>query len=384
MGYSEEFLLAIISEYFENTHETFLFGRGDDCALIQVPAAHDSRNTKSPENIKSQHSTQNLLAITTDIFAEKSHFRHRYFTASQVGHKSLAVNISDLASNGAKPTAFSLALSLTGKEEESWLRDFFSGMAKLAKAHNMALSGGDLTKTDSMNIVITAWGDYSHGGKPLLRQRSFDGEKLQIGDIIFVIGHIGLARTGLFGLEASQGSGKEFQTKYPCACAKHLEPEPLVKQGLALSMLAKKRRICLMDVSDGLARDLPRLIGAGLGADIHINRQNLHPEVLIWTEKQGISFIEHAYEGGEDYALLGACAPELWDQIQENLALCENTMGGASLDDMPTGMHANTLEKFLASSHIKTPIWKLGNITKKDIFLNEKKVTNCGFDHFAE
>lgn len=174
----EDGILDLIAKYFPNRHPHMLSGRGDDCALMAVPQAAALGNSA-------------LFAVTSDIFAENAHFRTSYFTASDIGHKALAVNISDLASNGAKPCAFSFNLTLTERQDHAWLEECFQSMADLANRYDMVLCGGDLTKVPltrtkektqegldpltlgGLNIGITAWGTYEHGGVPLMRHRAY-------------------------------------------------------------------------------------------------------------------------------------------------------------------------------------------------------------------
>lgn len=223
----EDGILDLIAKYFPNRHPHMLLGRGDDCALMTVPQAAALGNSA-------------LFAVTSDIFAENAHFRTSYFTASDIGHKALAVNISDLASNGAKPCAFSFNLTLTERQDHAWLEECFQSVADLANQYDMVLCGGDLTKVPltrtkektqegldpltlgGLNIGITAWGTYEHGGVPLMRHRAYAknlaaeknagrsvqadrpvqaGACMREGDILFRIGEIGLARLGLFCLK---------------------------------------------------------------------------------------------------------------------------------------------------------------------------------------
>ena len=122
---SEDDILAIVSRYFPIGHPSLLLDRGDDCAVLRGGGP---------------------LAVTTDIFAEDAHFRRRYFSAFDVGWKALAVNISDVGSSGAKPSGFSIGLTLTGKEDTLWLEGFCEGMKALTDRFGLAISGGDLRK----------------------------------------------------------------------------------------------------------------------------------------------------------------------------------------------------------------------------------------------
>ncbi len=302
---SESHFLQLVDKHFPLKHASLALGRGDDCAILR---------------------TQGNICFSTDLFLEDIHFRRSYFSAFDVGHKALAVNISDIAAMGARPQGFSLGLGLTNNVDEGWLNDFFEGMSALAKKHDMVLVGGDVAKSQHMHICISVWGDVSNS--PLKAKQ--EGQRKFLtrggampGDIIFLVGALGLARAGLHALEAQ---GVNACKQWPVACAAHLRPEPLVNAGLIISRFGLQARPpVLMDVSDGLARDLPRLLGMNeptqglLGARIILPVSMLHEEVINYNEKQGLCPITQAWLGGEDYALLGACVPALFPILRAAL-----------------------------------------------------------------
>ncbi len=309
--FSESSILTLLSKYFPNQHNSLLLGRGDDCAVLRE---------------------QNALCISTDIFLEDIHFRTSYFTPQEVGHKALAVNISDLAAMGVRPLGFSLGLAIPAHIELTWLEAFFSGMASLAKTHNMVLSGGDISRSEKIFISITAWGEgitlkqLNHSATPENTQsppNSPNTESTGIyltrggampGDALFLVGNVGLARIGLEELEKN---GREALKHWPQACATHLLPQPMVDAGLILARSSSHnmRPPVLMDLSDGLARDIPRLLGIDkqnmLGAKLIFPKALLHEEVLRHAKLHGRDATKEAWLGGEDYALLGACVPKL-------------------------------------------------------------------------
>ncbi len=379
MASGEDRILKIINKYFPNLHKNFVFGRGDDCALLNIPLA---------KGVKNASDKSHLQAISSDIFTQNTHFRSSYFTPAQIGHKALAVNISDLASSGARPSAFVLNLTLTDEEDENWLEEFFCSMSKLSQQYNMGLCGGDLAKApvvkgldpkekSGLNISITVLGDYSHGGLPLFRHKhcthiAFDqnmenSENIaREHDVIFVIGEIGLARVGLFALEQCENKQdiQRVLKKYPKSCHAHLSPKPLVAEGLFLSKFALNTPIFLMDISDGLMRDIPRLLkrqgileknNYSLGADLFLNIKNLDDEIMEFCSLKGQDPIDFAYQGGEDYALLGICAKESFELLE----------------------HSFSKENF-------AKLWKIGEVLGKDLLLNQQIVEEKGFDHFCQ
>lgn len=285
---SEDEILACIDRHFPRTHPRLLLGRGDDCC-VQAPCGP--------------------LCVSTDLFMEDVHFRRSYFTPEDIGWKALAVNLSDLAACGARPVAFSVGLALPQDADPVLADGLFRGMADLARPFDIALSGGDLSRADKLHLCLTVFGEAPAGG-------ALTRGACRPGDLLFVIGPLGPARVGLARLEAE---GRTALQDFPAACKAHLRPLPRVAEGLLLAELSsaapEKRRISLLDVSDGPARDLPRLLGTPeLGADLTL--PSPHEEVLrhAAATAQGRSVADTAREimllGGEDYALLGACAPD--------------------------------------------------------------------------
>ena len=271
---SEDHILARIASHFPNEGPDVLLGRGDDCAVLGVSGP---------------------LCVSTDLFMEDVHFRRSYFTPEDIGWKALAVNLSDLAADGARPMGFTVGLSLPPDADMALVDGLCAGMAELA----------------------------AQASVPLV-------------DVIFLIGRTGLARAGLLLLEER---GRAALNEWPIPCEAHLRPAPRLKEGMRLSRLAADwgrgkgdptcGRLGLMDLSDGLARDLPRLVGPGMGADIDMPMP--HTEILRFmrsrNEAEPVAAAKrHAFLGGEDYALIGTCSPEL--AVHVMVANAETTMLG--------------------------------------------------------
>ncbi len=293
---SEDSILECISRHFENSHPRLMLGRGDDCAIFKSGSS---------------------LCVSSDLFLEEAHFRRSYFTPWEIGYKSLAVNVSDIAGCGAKPVAFTLCLGLPDWVDMPWLEEFFAGMSSLAGRQRMVLAGGDLSRSASLHVSITIFGENLDNCGFLIRGGSMPG------DCIFMAGQIGLARIGLAELEKH---GRSALERWPAACAAHLKPEPQVGAGLMLARAGfNSRPPALMDISDGIARDLPRLLGQNgelgshsttLGAELEIPLNLLHAEVIAHAHAHGLDPVQEAVAGGEDYALLGSCAPDLLAPLQ--------------------------------------------------------------------
>ncbi|GAB6059986.1 thiamine-phosphate kinase [Desulfonatronum parangueonense] len=297
---SEDAFLALINRCFPR-QEGLLLGRGDDCAVFFCT---DS------------------LCVSSDLFLQDVHFRGEYFSAGDFGYKALAVNISDIAAMGARPTAFVLNLMIPGGVDDAYWSEFFQGMAELAEEHDLVLAGGDLSRASCLGAAITIWGERVSGGRYLQRAQALPG------DVLFIVGDVGLARLGLTQLEGSldqsgkgQAQHNEFgkenprsQALYPQAIQAHLRPAMHVAEACTLGAMRSIRG--LMDVSDGLARDLPRFLGPRLGCRIILTEHDLHPELRGFAVDKEIDAMEWALLGGEDYALLGAVAADDWKALQ--------------------------------------------------------------------
>ncbi len=223
----------LIQRYFHRPTAHAALGIGDDCALLQ-PA----------EGMQ--------LAISSDMLVEGRHFVSTVDPA-RLGHKALAVNLSDLAACGARPLAFTLALSLP-QADEAWLSGFARGLLALADLHGCELVGGDTTR-GPLNICITVFGEVPRG-QALLRSGA------RPGDDLWVSGTLGDAR---LALEAFRGTVSLPAEAFAAARLRLETPTPRVALGLALRGIASSA----IDISDGLLGDLGHILDAsGVGADL--------------------------------------------------------------------------------------------------------------------
>lgn len=322
---SEDAVLACLARYFPATCPALLLGRGDDCAVLRPGGP---------------------LCVSTDLFLEDTHFRRSYFTPEEIGHKALAVNISDLAACGAEPLAFTLGIGLPADMHMPWLERMFQGMAASAAHFHMGLAGGDLSRADKLHLSLTVWGEAlpsGANGTGGISWLSRQGAKP--GNTLFLAGEAGLARVGLHMLESA---GRKALVRWPAACAAHLRPTPKIAEGRTLARFAGCG-VALMDISDGLARDLPRLL-QGFGADIALPESLLHEEITRYARLHDTDPAWEAFLGGEDYALLGSAPPERFRELQAALP----------------------------------QLREIGRVTEKTLCLNGKKVTESGFDHFSD
>ncbi|TVM33709.1 thiamine-phosphate kinase [Oceanidesulfovibrio marinus] len=321
---TEDDFFHYLDTFFDREHPSLELGRGDDCAVLNLPG-------KS--------------CFTTDLFLEDVHFRTRYFTPGEIGHKGLAVNLSDLAGMGVKPTGFLLNLIVPGDDrlDAAFWDEFFAAMAKLANDAGAVLAGGDLSAGPNLGMAITAWGVPEQGSAILTRG------PVSPGDIIFTVGGYGLARTGLMRMEAE---GRDAEADFPAAVAAHCTPQPKLAAGLVLGRIAGESGgvTGLMDLSDGIARDLPRLLGFEHGAALDIPSGSLHEEIRRHAQETGEDPVEFAVVGGEDYALLGAASPSTIARLEQEVE----------------GLR---------------PIGEV--VPDKGLTVNGKHFTRTGFDHFG-
>jgi thiamine-monophosphate kinase len=242
------------------------------------------------------------MAISTDMLVQGRHF-FPDVDPRTLGHKALAVNLSDLAACGAEPMGFTLALALP-QIDEGWLAAFAQGLFTLADSHDCELIGGDTTR-GPLNICITVFGSVpAPGGQSQALLRS----GAQPGDELYVSGHLGDAR---LALQAMQG-----QLSLPPALLKATrqrleEPSPRIALGMALRGLAS----AAMDLSDGLVGDLGHLlqasqVGATLNTEAVLDRMaaRTHDDWAIAgvSHKQALQCV---LSGGDDYELLFTAPP---------------------------------------------------------------------------
>ncbi len=276
----------LIARYFKRPSLRAALGVGDDCALLQ-PAP----------------GTQ--MAISSDMLVQGRHF-FPDVDPQTLGHKALAVNLSDLAACGAKPLAFTLALALP-QVDEAWLAAFSKGLFALADAHGCELIGGDTTQ-GPLNICITVFGEVPVvNGRTQALLRSGAKES----DDIYVSGTLGDAR---LALEVLYGRLSVPPEVFNPARARLETPSPRVALGMALRGVAS----AAIDVSDGLLGDLGHILTAsqaGAVIDTSITTKLLASRAY-WIRAEGLFGIKNnqktglqtclAYvlAGGDDYELL--------------------------------------------------------------------------------
>ncbi len=244
----------LIREFFSHSaadRDDVVLGVGDDCALLQPPVGME-------------------LAVTSDTLVEGVHFAAGA-DPDALGHKSLAVNLSDLAAMGAEPAWVSLALTLPSSNSD-WLQAFSRGFLSLAKEHGVALIGGDTT-SGPLSISVTAHG-FVRPGAALRRSGA------SAGDQIYVTGTLGdaalalLARQGGYTVESGVAQLEQRLDR----------PQPRLAVGLALGQIAT----AAIDISDGLLSDLGHICASsGVGARVLLDRIPISAQVRGYLQQGG-------------------------------------------------------------------------------------------------
>jgi len=250
-------------------------GIGDDAAVV------------SPEK-------NSLDVLTTDCLIEGVHFDRAFASAADIGHKALAVNLSDLAAMGATPRVALLSLALPGAWPASDLDGLLDGLLALAAETRIALVGGNIARSPGPLVVdLTATGTV----KP---RRILTRSGARPGDELYVSGAIGASVAGLASLRAGTTVGRAASCE-----ARHLRPQPRLRLGVLLGR-TRTARACI-DLSDGLADGIRQLAHAsGVGAIVDASAIPIDRDARAWFDQHGQSPIDAALRGGEDYELLFA------------------------------------------------------------------------------
>jgi thiamine-monophosphate kinase len=268
----EHALLARLLARLPRRSASVLVGPGDDAAVL-APV----RNER--------------LVVTTDAVVEGVHFSRAFSSPADIGHKALAVNLSDLAAMAATPRWALLSLVLPGSWPVADVEDLVDGLSALAGRYGVSVVGGNIARTDGPLVVdVTAGGDVGS-------RRWLTRSGACAGDDIWVSGTIGGAAAGFEML-------RDGQTEGSCV-ARHRRPEPRVRLGVAMGRARAAR--AAMDLSDGLA-DALRQVAAASGCGVRVDGRVLPIETTAadWWNRRGVDPVSAALAGGEEYELLFA------------------------------------------------------------------------------
>ncbi|MCK5680705.1 thiamine-phosphate kinase [bacterium] len=251
----------------------------------------------------------NGVLTTTDMLVAGVHFDLAYTSAADLGHKALAVNLSDLAAMGSKPACAYLGLALPAHLKKAWLDEFIGAFLLLAKAHDLQLAGGDTVAAKELVISVTLNG-LAPESEPLLRSGA------ALDDDIYVSGTIGDSFLGLQLLQKRLKSPTGNLTEVSFLQERHLRPVPRVELGEQLA--ASGVVSAMLDISDGVIADLGHLLTAsgGLGAELDCQKIPLSEAGCQFVEAGLVSF-SSLLAGGEDYELLFTAPQKAHDEIAE-------------------------------------------------------------------
>lgn len=247
------------------------------------------------------------LVITTDVLLQGVHFRLEWIEEWQsLGHKALAVNLSDIAAMGATPKLAVVGIGVQGSQRDREIADLFRGMQALARRSGVVLAGGDVTSSASgLVLSVTVVGEHSARGRPLMTRA-----EARPGDLIGVTGPLGMAAAGLRVLHwqhlTMDGS--------PAMRQAYHWPQPRLREGQILRRAGVR---AAMDLSDGLLGDLPKICEAShVSAIIDASRLPI-PNAIRWSFPD---WFDLALRGGDDYELLFAAPRPVFERAAEALA----------------------------------------------------------------
>ncbi|CUI17111.1 Thiamine-monophosphate kinase [Candidatus Protochlamydia naegleriophila] len=321
-------LIQRFSPFFTQNLPLGVEGIGDDCAII-------------PQN--GQHS----FLITTDLLIESIHFLTTTTSPEDLGYKSLAVSLSDIAGMGGKPLYAFLSIALPSTMEVDWVDRFFQGFRQLAESENVLLLGGDTTRSEeiAINVLVIGSAQTDH-----IKRRSQAKE----GDIICSTGYLGDSGAGLKILLENLPHNPITEA----LIHQHVHPRPHLSEG---EWLASQVGVhAMMDISDGLDSDIQHIMERShCGAKLYLDKLPLSPSLKTCAKQYGWFAEEMAATAGEDYCLLATVNPNAYAALN---------LGYQQLFDRP--------------------LFKVGEITTGSTLSYLKdgqpfQLSKTGFDHFS-
>jgi len=318
-------LLGRIREILGYHSQEILIGIGDDAAVIQPR-------------------TQPVV-LSTDAMVEGIHFRKSWTSASDLAYKAMASNLSDLAAKCAEPAYSLITLGLPGATPISWVEEFYNALVGMKDEWGIEVVGGDTVRSETLVVSITVWG-YQTTSSPVSQRTA------RPGDRILVTGTLGDAAAGLELLEggvvpAVQDSDRHF------LIYRFLKPTPRVREAMAIARTALPT--AMTDISDGAARDVPKLCEASrVGAVLYGDRFPCSAALREFAAGRAAAY---AWKGGEDYELLFTLPPDKADFL----------LSGWNIPECPLTVIGEIVEK---SRGVKIEHWD--------------GEPETGFDHFRD
>jgi thiamine-monophosphate kinase len=292
MELSEDGLVAAIRTVLSGETSGVIVGLGDDAAVVE-PGTGSS-------------------VLTTDLLVDGVHFERGSTSARDLGAKAIAVNVSDIAAMGASPRYALASLALPADIEAAWVVELYGGMRAACEEYALALVGGDISRAERLVISVVVLGEVSRG-------RAVTREGARTGDAIVVTGSLGAAAAGL---ALSRAPAPVLLAALSAGWARELldalaRPAARVGEGVTLAQCGAT---AMMDLSDGLAKDLSRLcIASGVGARVGLADVPIPEAVRAAAAALEVDPMDLAISGGEDYELLATIAQTEVDGARERL-----------------------------------------------------------------
>jgi thiamine-monophosphate kinase len=279
---SEDQLVAALTRLLSEDEPGLVVGPGDDAAVVE-PGTGD-------------------VILTTDLLVEGVHFTGAAISARDLGAKAIVVNVSDVAAMGGSPRFALSSVALTPEVEAAWVVEMTGGMRDACREYGLALVGGDTNRGDLVVVSVAVVGEVAPG-------RAVRRSGARPGDALVVTGDLGAAAGGLALSRASHAvSAAALSEPWGRELADALD-RPVARVGEGQT-LAQAGASAMMDLSDGLAKDLSRLCeSSGVGARVELDAVPIAEALRAASTTLGVDPLELALGGGEDYELLAAIDP---------------------------------------------------------------------------
>lgn len=271
-----------------------LLGIGDDAAYLA--------DLKSP-------------VFSCDALIENVHFRRKWITPRQLGWKSMAVNVSDMAAMGAVPVAVTVSLALPPQTETAWVENLYRGFADAAERFHFSIVGGDTTKSDQIMISVSIIGE-------LISSHALRRDGAKENDVLLVTGTLGESAAGLAVLQ----SNKKTHTPFEQHCIeKHFLPYPRVAE-IRAALNVENALHSAIDISDGIAGDAAHIAAkSNLDLMIDVAQIPISDNCQKTADNLNADPLQWALAGGEDYELLLCVDPAAADHVIELIQSATNT-----------------------------------------------------------
>ena len=296
------------------------------------------------------------IVVTTDTLVEDVHFRLKTTTPFDLGFKAMAVNLSDIASDGAIPAYAFVSLSLPEYINENFVEEFYKGMGELCVRHGVTIAGGDITRADKLFINISLIGK-TEGLSPARRTNA------KVGDIVIATGFYGTGKAGFEILENEEKFIDLFPdfilNKFKKA---HLKPEPHLGFGRIILQNSQETP-AMMDTSDGLADALLKIAqGSKVSIEIEENLIPIDNDLIEVAEAAEANPLEWMLFGGEDYTLVACVKSEVADKL--------------AVKNIPIRKIGKVVSE-CSSGSVKVKTFP------EDIIITEEILNNKNFQHFG-